>query len=458
MGPEPLARKTSNSLTSPEIKDQDISAIDVKENKDDDILVVDLDDKFEKVNRSERNLKNESFPEEDSNDIFEEFATEKITYPEDFSPDKDLVEFSEEESSKIIEIDDNDDSEKVDFFIREKSSSVEDDDMRTSDVKVDPTPAKPNNPWFDDFLKKSSTMIEDQIFGAAKKYENLDDKVDDDEEMIEMGKNQESVEKNIADLLEDEGDQSEKHSIEKLSSSLPQLLKLEPKKTVPPKENHNEPYSSDDDFMFRPVPNKRNKKKQKQKSVESEEEFRRCQGDSSAADSESEKFSELENMKSSKTKGKDSKDGWSFEIDEEDVNKLLEKENMREPNEKEERTALEDVFRFDSEMGDEESTVAIKNSAEGVGGKCVSVEDLNDALKDDTDESEAEGIPIEKKKESPDSENDISAEFKECKPLPATSMSSSYAETTDASESSVTNSPNIRATKSKGKKGKKKKR
>ena len=124
-------------------------------------------------------------------------------------------------------------------------------------------------------------------------------------------------------------------------------------------------------------------------------------------------------------------------------------------------------------MGDEESTVAIKNSAEGVGGKCVSVEDLNDALKDDTDESEAEGksficvsekyigisgIPIEKKKESPDSENDISAEFKECKPLPATSMSSSYAETTDASESSVTNSPNIRATKSKGKKGKKKKR
>ena len=42
-------------------------------------------------------------------------------------------------------------------------------------------------------------------------------------------------------------------------------------------------------------------------------------------------------------------------------------------------------------MGDEEPTTAIKNSNEGVGGKCVSVEDLNDALKDDTDESEAEG-------------------------------------------------------------------
>ena len=42
-------------------------------------------------------------------------------------------------------------------------------------------------------------------------------------------------------------------------------------------------------------------------------------------------------------------------------------------------------------MGDEESTTTNKNSNEGVGGKCVSVEDLNDALKDETDESEAEG-------------------------------------------------------------------
>ena len=272
--PKPLVRKTSKNLKTSESKDHDIADLEVKENKDDDILVVDLDDKFEEVNPSNR--KYESFPQEDSNDIFEEFAKEKITYPEDFSPEKDLVEFSEEESSKIVEIDENDDSEKVDFFIREKSSSVDDDDdMQTSDVKVDPTSAKPNNPWFDDFLKKSSSMIEDQIFGAAKKYEDQDDKIDDDEEMVEMDKNQENVEKNIADLLEDEGDQSEKHSAEKLSSSLPQLLKLEPKKTVPMKETQNEPYSSDDDFMFRPVPNKRNKKKQKQKSVESEEDFRR---------------------------------------------------------------------------------------------------------------------------------------------------------------------------------------
>jgi len=455
--PEP--KKSSKKAKTPKVNDQDMSEVKTKEDQDDDILVVEMDDKFEEVDQLKPNTKYGAFPEEDSNDIFEEFAKEKVTYSKDFSPDKDLVEFSEEEASRIIEIDDNDDSEKVDFFIREKSSSVEaDDDMRSSDSKIDPTSAKPNNPWFDEFLKKSSSMIEDQIFGAAKKYEDQDEKMDDDEDMVEMGENQENVETNIADLLEDDGNQSEKNSAEKLSSSLPQLLKLEPKKTIPSKESQNEPYSSDDDFMFRPVPNKRNKKKQKQKTAESEEEFKRCQGDSSAADSESEKFSELENMKSSKTKGKDSKDGWSFEIDEEDVNKLLEKENIREPNEKEERTALEDVFRFDSEMGDEESAKTSKIVTEGVGGKCVSVEDLNDALRDDTDESEAEGIPITKKKESTDSENDISTEFKECKPLPATSMSSSYAETTDASESSVTNSPNVRSTKSKGKKGKKKKR
>ena len=46
--------------------------------------------------------------------------------------------------------------------------------------------------------------------------------------------------------------------------------------------------------------------------------------------------------------------------------------------------------RFDSEMRDDESTGPEKNVSEGVGGKCVSVEDLNDALKDDTEDSEAE--------------------------------------------------------------------
>ena len=42
-------------------------------------------------------------------------------------------------------------------------------------------------------------------------------------------------------------------------------------------------------------------------------------------------------------------------------------------------------------MRDEDTAGPAKNGAEGVGGKCVSVEDLNDALRDDTDDSEAEG-------------------------------------------------------------------
>ena len=39
--------------------------------------------------------------------------------------------------------------------------------------------------------------------------------------------------------------------------------------------------------------------------------------------------------------------GWSFEIDEEDVNKLLESDNIKDASQDtEERTALEDVFRL----------------------------------------------------------------------------------------------------------------
>ena len=135
-------------------------------------------------------------------EIFEEFVKEDITYPEDFSPDKDLVEFSEEE--KIVEIDDNEDSEKVEFFIRDKSSSVESDLIEGS-ARIDGSSAKPN-PWFNNFLQKSSSMIEDQIFGAAKKYEDQEDRQDDDEEMLELEKNQTSVETNIAGLLEDDED------------------------------------------------------------------------------------------------------------------------------------------------------------------------------------------------------------------------------------------------------------
>merc|ERR1711963_1007335 len=118
---------------------------------------------------------------EDEDYVDSNTVIETRTYADDFGPDKDLVEFSEEE--KIIEIDDNDDSEKVEFFIREKSSSVESDVIESSTM-VEPCAAKPN-PWFNKLLQKSSSLIEDQIFGAAKKYEdNLDEKNDDDDDML----------------------------------------------------------------------------------------------------------------------------------------------------------------------------------------------------------------------------------------------------------------------------------
>merc|ERR1712079_944219 len=337
----------------------------------------------------------------ETEEIFEEFAKEEITYPDDFSPEKDLVEFSESEE-KVVEIDDNDDSEKVDFFIREKSSSVESDDLQSSNI--DPSAAKPN-PWFNKFLQKSSSLIEDQIFGAAKKYEdNLDEKNDDDDDMLELEQN--------------------------------------PSDTV---------YSSDDDgLQFKPVPNKRNKKKQKQKSME---EF--DTQDSCPADSESEKVSELEDTRMTKSRSKGSKDGWSFEIDEEDVNKLLESDNIKDASQDtEERTALEDVFRFDSEMT-EDDVGEEKPASETLGDKKVSVEDLNDALIDDTEDSEGEGVTIRRRKETSDTDQE---DFKECKAASSSCLSSSCADTTDASESSVTNSPNPRQTQKKGKKGKKKKR
>merc|ERR1719430_109997 len=219
---------------------------------------------------------------------------------------------------------------------------------------IDPMAAKPN-PWFENFLKKSSSMIEDQIFGAVKKYEN-DDKVSDDDGMEELEKNHADTEKNLADLLEDDDlieappPPTAEGIVNKISSNLSQLLKGESVKKSQVDD------SSDDDFMTRPAPQqKKNKKQKKQKGqVFSLEEFHRAASSSrdadsgSVADSESERVSDQEVVVATE----ESKDGWSFEIDEED-------------EDRERKTGEQD--------------------------KSVSVEDLNDALMEETtDESEAE--------------------------------------------------------------------
>ena len=103
----------------------------------------------------------------------------------------------------------------------------------------------------------------------------------------------------------------------------------------------------------------------------------------------------------------------------------------------------------------EEDVGEEKPASETLGDKKVSVEDLNDALIDDTEDSEGEGVTIRRRKEASDTDQE---DFKECKAASSSCLSSSCADTTDASESSVTNSPNPRQTQKKGKKGKKKKR
>ena len=82
----------------------------------------------------------------------------------------------------------------------------------------------------------------------------------------------------------------------------------------------------------------------------------------------------------------------------------------------------------------------------------MSVEDLTDALVDDTED---EGVSLRRRKETLDTDNE---EFRECPGAAATSLSSSCPDTTSCSEGSVSNSPNPRTGKTKGKKGKKKKR
>merc|ERR1712032_616128 len=195
--------------------------------------------------------------EETATAMFEEFSKKSPPTKDDVSPNRDLVEFSEEESVvRVVEAEEEDaeEDDKVEFFIKEKSSSVEpdnDNDMTSSGI--DPMAARPN-PWFE--------------------------KGSEDEGMEELEKNQADTEKNIADLLEDDEDLMEAalpppapQIIESQppSSNLSQLLKGESSQSGRVDD------SSDDDFMFRPVPQqKKNKKQKKQKGqVLSLEEFHR---------------------------------------------------------------------------------------------------------------------------------------------------------------------------------------
>ena len=282
--PQPVPRKLKNK------KKQELELEEEKGKKEEEQLAeefVGFEPEEEKFEGFETSKTPESFipvesptVEETATAMFEEFSKRSPPTKDGVSPNRDLVEFSEEESVvRVIEAEEDveeEEEDKVEFFIKEKSSSLEPEESNMTSSGIDPMAARPN-PWFEKFLKKSSSMIEDQIFGAVKKYEDVEEKGSDEEEgMEELEKNQADTEKNIADLLEDDEDLMMEPKIiasQPPSSNLSQLLKGEGGK-----KTHVDD-SSDDDFMFRPVvqQQKKNKKQKKQKGqVLSLEEFHRC--------------------------------------------------------------------------------------------------------------------------------------------------------------------------------------
>lgn len=154
--------------------------------------------------------------------------------------------------------------------------------------------------------------------------------------------------------------------------------------------------NSEDDLEFKPVTNGKNKNRKKKKMA----------GESICSSS----CSDTE-------KPPNGNEGWSFEADDLDVNTLLQQQQPLEAEE--EKAALEDVFKFDSELKDKEDKKIQLN--------------MSASLTND---------------ESEETSNDS-----------ALSQSMTYQSTTTSnSESSVGNSPNPRATSKKKGKSKKKKR
>ena len=169
--------------------------------------------------------------------------------------------------------------------------------------------------------------------------------------------------------------------------------------------------SSEDDFDFRPAFSSRKQKKRQQKHKEEDGEVRSRAG--SFADSESSlpaaKDEEEDTAKSVSTlpplrDPEDCKEGWSFEADDLDVNRLIDEvvgkedednEDNADANEdvvEEEKTPLEDVFKFDSELAlskrEEEEEEEDEEGGDLSKKKSHSLENLENAL---AKEKEAEG-------------------------------------------------------------------
>jgi len=162
--------------------------------------------------------------------------------------------------------------------------------------------------------------------------------------------------------------------------------------------------SSEDDLEFKPVTSGKKKKKNKNKSL------------NSIDNNETSSCTESSTEESGETKTS-TNEGWSFEADDLDVNKLLAEVT---PPTAEDKTALEDVFKFDSELKNDKDTKKILDMSTSL--------HYEDESKEDKQMSQ-------------------SLTYGGCSTT-----------ATSNSESSVGNSPNPRATSKKKGKSKKKKR
>ena len=185
-------------------------------------------------------------------------------------------------------------------------------------------------------------------------------------------------------------------------------------------KGNNDLNSSEDDMEFKPVTSGKKKKRNKNNK-------------NSNNHSEASSFADSESSEAMEAAMENKNEGWSFETDSNDIFKLLnmgqQSQTTTENNVKEEKAALEDVFKFDSELVTSEETATANNKPELKMSTSLNYED---------EEKEEENKDVGGR------ENGLSQSL------------TSWATTTSTSESEVGNSPNPRATSKK--KGKKKKK
>ena len=282
----------------------------------------------------------------------------------------------------------------------------------------------------DDEFQEMNPKVEEEFCEmlSTKKDDADEEQEDDDEEEVFKIKEEaeEAPEESKVDLMEveeDDENQSRHHHNSALDLLGNDIVKSIEKANLLYEGSNNSNTgsgsvmfknneSSEDDLEFKPVTSGKKKKKNKNKSNSSSLET--GSGTSSCLDSSAE-----ESACDTKTS---TNEGWSFEADDLDVNKLLAEvvSQQQQQQPQEEKAALEDVFKFDSELNND--------------SKEKKIIDMSSSLNYEDDSKE-------------DTKMSQSLTYGGCSTT-----------TTSNSESSVGNSPNPRAASKKKGKSKKKKR